>query len=596
MRPPMVIATAAALAIAVMAAAPVCRAQSQIETESSRQITAQPVGPPPPSPPPAQPAAPTAAPIGGYRIAGTVLSATDGHTLQRATVRIYPSGRPAAVQTTTSDSSGQFSFSGVAAGTFVLEGSATGFVTSSYEQHGTFNTGIVTGAGVDTESLVLALQPQSIIALTLTDESGEPIERASVRLFRQSADTAAEPGTFDARPIAGQAGTTDDLGRFHSAPLPPGTYLLAVQATPWYAVHPMHPDGEPTGPIGFVDSIQPGLDVAYPITYYPGATDSSRAAGINLRGGDTVELSMQLRAEPAFTLTLPAPANVTQEGPRNRNVPQQQPTFTQVSTSIFGEPQAMPVQQYQTGDHMIVTGLPPGDYTLHQMRGGSIDSGGTPVRITDHSISADPGNQSSSAHVTAELRAVDGTRVSRPTQLLLLRNREVVRRVIVDLRGAASFDIEPGDYTLSVQGGSRSLQLRRVFEHDQPVADNRVHLAAGAQASYVVSVVPGDHTVRGVIQQDGKPAAGVFVLLIPTSDLAAPETFYRDQSDLDGSFQIRGIAAGDYTLFAVQHGWELDWHKKPTYDRYLPHATPIHIADDAASVQKLPDPIAAQAR
>jgi hypothetical protein len=75
-----------------------------------------------------------------------------------------------------------------------------------------------------------------------------------------------------------------------------------------------------------------------------------------------------------------------------------------------------------------------------------------------------------------------------------------------------------------------------------------------------------------------------------------PETFYRDQSDLDGSFQVRGITAGDYTLFAVQHGWELDWHKKATYDRYLALATPIHIADSASDVQKLPKPVLAQPR
>jgi len=590
MRAPIVTA-ALILGLALL---PAYGGQAQMVTESNVQTDVQPVTPTP-QPQPAsaqasQPAAPAAAPAGNYRIAGTVLSAADGHPLQQATVRIFPPNRQGAAQTTTSDSSGQFSFTGIPAGTFSLQGSAPGFVTSSYEEHGIYNTGIVTGAGVDTESLVLTLQPQSTISLTITDESGEPVERASVHLFRQSPDAG------DDHPITVGSGNTDDLGRYHSAPLPPGTYFIAVQATPWYAVHPMRLDSEPQSSVGFVDSIQPGLDVAYPITYYPGATDSSRASPINVHGGDAVELSMQLRAEPAFTVTLPAPTPVFQEGPRNRNVPPPQPTFTQITTTIFGQTQFMPVQQYQNGDHMIVSGVPAGDYILRQNGPGGNEGPSSPVRITDHSISADAPSQSSSAHVNAELKAVDGTRVSRPTQVVLLKNREVYRRVTVDQRGVASFDIEPGDYTLSVQGGSRSLQLRQVLEHDQPVAGNRVHLAAGAQASYVLSVVPGDHTVRGVVQRDGKPAAGVFVLLIPTGDLGAPETFYRDQTDLDGSFQLRGIAAGDYTLFAVQHGWELDWHKKATYQNYLAHAVRVHIGDGAAGIPKLPEPVPAQAR
>lgn len=578
----------AALLLGLLAV-PACRGQAQMVTESNVQTDVQPVAPTPAPAQVSRPDGPAAAPAGNYRIAGTILSAADGHPLQHATVRIYPPNRPVAAQTATSDSSGQFSFTGVPSGTFSLEGSAPGYVTSTYEQHGSYNTGIVTGAGVDTESLVLALQPQSAISLVLTDESGEPVERASVHLFRQSPDAG------DDHPIAVGTGNTDDLGRYRSAPLAPGTYFIAVQATPWYAVHPMHPDSEPQPTVGFVDSIQPGLDVAYPISYYPGATDSSRASPVNVRGGDTVELSMQLRAEPAFTVSLPAPVPAM-PGLRNRNMPQPQPTFTQITTTIFGQTQFMPVQQYQNGDRMIVSGVPAGDYVLRQNGPGGNQGPSSPVRITDHSISADAPSQAGTAHVNAELRALDGTRVSRPTQVLLLRNREVYRRVVVDQRGVASFDIEPGDYTLGVQGGSRSLQLRQAFEHDQPIAGNRVHLTAGSQADYVLSVVPGDHTVRGVVQRDSKPAAGVFVLLIPTAELAAPETFYRDQSDLDGSFQLRGIAAGDYTLFAVQHGWELDWHKKTTYDSYLAHAVAVHIADNAPAVQKLPDPVPAQPR
>lgn len=557
---------------AALAWSPVCGAQDEEAVAAAE---------------PAATAPAQAGAAGMYRIAGTVLSAQDGHPLRHATVRIYASGRPGAAQTVTADDSGQFEFAGVAAGKFVLEGSAQGFVTATYEQHGNFNTGIVTGAGVNTESLVLALEPQSTISVRVTDESGDPVERAQVRLFRKSLDAGSE------RPVPAQGGTTNDQGRWESPGLMPGEYYVVVQATPWYAVHPMQT--QPQVPVGVVESIQPALDVAYPITYYPAATEESGATPVEVRGGGTVELSMQLRPEPALSISVPAPAPVNPDQMRN-GAPPPVPMFTQVTTKVFGQVQFVQAMQSQNGDRMLIGGLAPGQYDLQRARANGGDEGPVAtVRLTDHSIAADPENDSSGVHVTAELRAVDGSRVGRPTQLLVMRNGEVYRRVTVDQRGAASFDIEPGDYRFDVEGGARSLNVRQVLVNEKPVAGNRVHVAAGGTTAYVVEVVPGSHTLQGVVQRDGKPVASVFVLMIPTADLKDPQTFYRDQSDLDGSFQLRGIAPGDYTLFAVQHGWEVDWHKAATYDAYREHATPVHVGDTAGAVVKV-ETVVAQAR
>jgi hypothetical protein len=52
--------------------------------------------------------------------------------------------------------------------------------------------------------------------------------------------------------------------------LAPGTYLLAVPATPWYAVHPMPAQQrkqQGRSPFGVEDSVDPSLDVDYPVTY-----------------------------------------------------------------------------------------------------------------------------------------------------------------------------------------------------------------------------------------------------------------------------------------------------------------------------------------
>jgi hypothetical protein len=529
---------------------------------------------------------PAAALTGLYRIAGTVVSAADGHPLQRADVRITNGTQQTQAQSTTADEYGRFAFTGVPAGTFVLQGDAPGFVTGFYDQHGAFNTGIVTGAGVDTESLVLKLQPQGTISLIVTDESGEPVTGASVRLYRRNTDLGEE------HMVTVNNGNTDDLGRFQSRALAPGTFFITVQATPWYAVHAQPPprEGQPQQPVGFVDSIQSGLDVAYPITYYPGSTDAKHASAISIRGGETLELALQLHAEPAFSITVPAPEGAgTARG---------QVRMPQIATTVFGEPVFFQsLQQNFVNGSVTVSGLPPGDYTLRESTGPmNLNAPGTTVHVTDHSLTVQPPSTAETAHLTVEARAVDGSSLKRPFQVNLLRGRVVLTRQLIDDKGVASFDVAPGDYSLSVAGGGRPFFVGQVFVHDQALASDLLHLTAGSQTSCILSLVAGMHTVRGIAKLDGKPAGGMFVMLVPTAQLGSLHMVFRDQSNLDGSFELRPVPPGDYTLFVIQNGWGLDWQQKATFDRYLPHATTVHVADTATQLQTLPEPIPAQPR
>src|SRR5690242_5287109 len=81
---------------------------------------------------------------GKYRIAGTVLSSTDGHPLSRARVvlaNVKNLGKPFSVF---SSEDGSFAFFGLPAGKYSLQGAKRGYLTRSYEQHEVFSTAIVT--------------------------------------------------------------------------------------------------------------------------------------------------------------------------------------------------------------------------------------------------------------------------------------------------------------------------------------------------------------------------------------------------------------------------------------------------------------------
>src|SRR5881394_3501284 len=88
--------------------------------------------------------------VGGYRIAGTVVSKTDGHPLSRVRVvlaNVEDQRNPRSVMT---GDSGNFVFSNLAAGKYSLLGAKRGFNPGHYDEHGPYSTAIVTGANLDT--------------------------------------------------------------------------------------------------------------------------------------------------------------------------------------------------------------------------------------------------------------------------------------------------------------------------------------------------------------------------------------------------------------------------------------------------------------
>ena len=629
------------------------------------------------------------APTGLYRIAGTVVSSVDGHQLQNASITIRQQDPAASskpiIRTATSDEDGRFQFTDLPAGNFTLLGESHNFLLTYYDDHDGFTTGIITGSTVATDALILKLIPKSSLSGTIRNDAGEPISNASVRLFRQSHsfgdDRIAPAGTQQ----------TDDLGHFDFASLAPADYLVAVTAQPWYAVHPqpdrsanrapiMVPAGMPADQqdavrrslaqsqrfsvFGVTGPLDSSLDVAYPVTYYPGGTDSSEAQPIPLRPGDSREISLQLNAVPAVTITIPRSIpnlDIPQTAPTTSEAQAQltatlqnqarqlQQQIPQLRTSIFGNLERVPMQEVgNSPTSTMLTGIPPGDYLVAT---GNVainqTLGATPIHLSasDHSLAA-PDN-SALAHVHVKVESASG--VSAPATILigLIRagSNELVTRNTT-AKGETVIDVPPGDYSFAVQpaaSGSatgrnaRTWFLRSIAADAKPLADNSIHLSAGDSPAFTLSIIPGDHTLRGIVvhtaavSQDAvipsdperaarvegesrdprilptspqtqpgtntQPAPGTFLLLIPTADLkAGHRRFWRQQSDLDGSFTIAGLVPGSYTLFAIDDGWTLAWQQPGALDHYLPAATQIIIPDNAPPTFTLPHPIPTQSK
>lgn len=534
-----------------------------------------------------------------YRIAGAVVSAIDQHPLQRAAIQITNVDNPKQVQTTTSDEYGRFAFSKVPAGNFELQGKATGYLPTLYDEHDGFNTGIITGAGVDTESLILKLQPESSIAGAVVNEAAEPVENANVMLFLRSHNFG------DGRLVPAGRASTDDRGRFELAHLWPDTYFVAVSAAPWYAVHPLPQNDPPPARIlssragqqqqqraragGIADAIDPTLDVAYATEFYPGTTDSAHAQPITLRGGDSPELHFQLAPQAAVSVTVP----------RGALKPGQPDVPPQVRMSIFGQLEGTPnMVMSQSSTQTVIAGLAPGDYILSDPRNPNQTASGTPLHLAERNTEATPAAESASglAHVHIIARAADGS--SSPENLSISLIRPHTSNMVVGGvdKGEVDLDAAPGDYYFQIVGGGKVLLPRQILSGDQPIPDGNIHLAAGESRFFTVTYAEGTHTLKGFAHKNGKGFPGAFILVFPTNEAADVHTFFRQQSDLDGSFFIQDLAPGAYTLLAIDGGWDLDWQQNGVLAHYLPAAQKISIPDSSEKTHYLTQFLTVQPR
>jgi len=344
----------------------------------------------------------------------------------------------------------------------------------------------------------------------------------------------------------------------------------------------------PQAIFGFTDAIDPGLDVAYAATFYPGTTDPAHATPIHIGGGNSLDVSFDLSAQPAVTLILPhaPPANGRPGG------------YPQVGISFHG--QALPAmgETRQTQTQTVISGIASGDYVLSDGNAPLQRTGaGNPIHLSERITNAALPETTGAAHIRVTVQAGHDTQISSHAQVVLFRsNREAAASQPIDEKNQATLDAAPGDYSFAIYANGQALAIGKVVAGERALPSNRIHLTPGEIASFTVTAVSRNHTLKAVVRRDGKTCPGAFILLVPTSEIADPHNFYRQQSDLDGSFDIGGLAPGEYTLFAIDGGWEVDWQRSGVLSKYLPAAVAVHIPDTADKILTLPEPVPAQPR
>jgi hypothetical protein len=529
---------------------------------------------------------------GHYRIAGKVVNALTGEPVSHATVSALTEEDSQTAASVQSDQEGHFALEALAAAKYQLAASKRGFRTASYDEHDNYSTAIVTGPGQATENLTFKLTPGATLRGVITTEGGDPVEGASVMVFKKPRPN--EPGHHISR---FSEDTTDDTGAYEVNALPAGEYVVAVKADPWYALHQSR---QPRGIVYMDGAAAPdasaALDVAYPITFYDGTTDESSATTIALSGGGREEADITLHAVPALHLTV--------ETPRK---PDGSIARAELSETIFGTPvsamTAGSMNAMRTGSTDFY-GVAPGHYELTQ---------GDPPRVAELDAATtqqiDAGLGTPTVMVSGTLRTASGSPLPDPMQMWMSS--------VDGAHQPASAPCVHGKFSVpSVAQGVWQMLAQSSSGTPLRIAS----IATGGRAHPGSQFVVGDHPLSLVVTvtesatriegfakvpnaaSNGSPprgwhgVAGVMVVLVPSDLTTMEDLARRDQSDSDGSFSLRDVVPGQYTVVAIQDGWELDWSRPDVISRYLPGGNPVTVTANSGKVLSLSGPVPVQSR
>ena len=521
---------------------------------------------------------------GVFRVAGVVVSAKTGEALAQARVMLVSTTNPRDMASMVTEEGGRFAFAGLSAGKYSLEGARRGYIGAAYQQHEQYSTAIVTRAGLDTENLMLRLVPMAALNGAVIDENGEGVRDAQVRLYGES----HRGGTT--RVILLRSEGTDDQGTFEFAPLGPGKYYVSASASPWYAMR--SPTSAAINGGTSVGNVDRSLDMVYPTTFYGGATDSAGAEAIEVQAGNHQHIEVHLSPVADLHVIL----NVGGDGRQGYRVPE----FRARTFGVMEPAQLNGIQSWQSSSAPLVielAGLAPGQYSVRMPENGAGDftqETAVDLKQNGQDLSETEGDPLASVKIAVKMPKGE----SLPKQTALGLQDEQNRTVAwsqVDQDGVAKFPgLSAGKYSVRVFGEGAAYAVTHMASAEAELAAPEFDLRSGESQKWTVEVAAAKTTIEGFVKREGKIASGVMVVLIPNRPEAHMDLFRRDQSDLDGSFVLRDVIPGSYSVVAIEDAWGFDWSQPTLLARYAQRGQAVTVSELMHGAVSLLDPVQVQ--
>jgi hypothetical protein len=478
-----------------------------------------------------------------------------------------------------SQGDGQFIFRGIPPGQYHLRVMRNGYVTQEYGQRTATGPGATLNmvSGKDMNKLLFRLIPSATIAGRVEDEDGEPIAFAHVTALRSAYSDGKRTFTSEAN------STSNDLGEYRLFGLPPGRYFISS------TYHP--------GASHFVDNSDfdyggaEGLKENYILTYYPGTYDSTKAQSITVKSGEEIpSMDFMMRPTAVFRVkgrvvnTIPNPKHVDHPivflQPRGGAI---------LSDSVtFG-----PNNEANKDGMFDLPNVAPGSYTLQAQifDGDQIHSVTQNVEVVDSDVEGIQLAISKGFSVPGHIRwdgppghLYDDAYISATVESQSPMTSGFAR---IDRDGSFLWNsVSDSAWHIDVHGLDNNGYLKAADYGDVDVLAQGFTPRAGSNATLEITLSAQGGQVEGnVVDEDGLPVVGVWVVLVPDAKHRDRRDLFRqERTDQHGVFKIKQVAPGDYALYSwdeVEDGaWEDPDFMKPFEEKKQGERVFVQDRDD----------------
>ena len=503
--------------------------------------------PPPPPPPPAifpQQRDASSEAKGTAVVRGRVLTA-DGRPLRRVQVILRSSSISERIVGTGLE--GEYEILDLPAGRFTLVARRGGYLPADYGQrrYGEPAKPIDVTAGATLDGINFTMERAGVISGRLTDETGEPVARASVYAMQSQ----FYRGRRQVVPIGGVShGTSDDSGSYRLPSLPPGDYLVvAYFRETWMS-----------------DGREKQL-LAYAPSYFPGTASLVEAARVKVAAGQEAA-AIDFSLVPGRAATLSGSVAASDGSPLAGAMVMLEQEIMGPGGGSFSN--AGSTQSNADGTWRIPS-VPPGVYAL-RASGNSGDRGSEnasmPLTVTGEDIrglalQADAGGAiAGRMRAEGEAALPGGAMTAFAQSSTFDRNSLRVPPGEGDGRVAAD-----GTFMRRTAAGPSLVRaslpsgwyVKRVMLGDRDVTDVPQPVRPGEQLGpFTIVITRTLARVSGrVLDREGTPMEHIVVLFPADADRwhEAAGSVRTTRSDRTGQFRLDNVRPGEYLVAAVDH-------------------------------------------
>jgi protocatechuate 3,4-dioxygenase beta subunit len=512
------------------------------------------------------------------RIAGMVTKLEDGTPLKNATVSLWNSDDKEHTIAAKTRSDGRYELRNVPPGRYKVKAFRNGYVAMEYGQLKASDPGamLALSAGENKEPVNFRMIPAAAIAGRIFDEDGEPMWNTFVMLSRESyQDGAKKLQTMD-------SARSNDRGEYRFYGLAPGRYFVSAQYVEWETV---------TGEREFTTAEQPG-EKGYVKMYYPGTAEMAKASAITVKEGDEASgMDFQLKQVAVYRIRGKVLNMVTHKGGAN-TVLELVGRTNHLEWDFGGSQQVL-----KADGSFEFPNVPPGSYEMIALWNdqGKTYSAREDVNIGGSDLEGVTLVLGAGATIDGYIRWEGKPSLEGPELQVYLRPPDVayVGRENARVEANQQFtlkDVGNGDYRVSVLGLGKDCYIKDTVYGETHSAEGLITVAKGGVGEHLeVTVSSRGARVQGaVLDKDGLPAAGVWVVAVPEEAKRSDFRLFKSQTtDQYGKYDLHGLAPGSYQVFSwtgIENG---EWQDEEFLKQYERKGESVEVRDDGVKAVQL---------